>query len=411
TLAIPGFDQAATYTVELEHLAEPDAGDRNTRDNDFIARPLTDGNRLRPSDFNAVYRPVNTATVNPASGGRAFAQVVPGTVITSGMCQAVPLEAWTAQGQPASGMGLYAVSTAPDLLLVADCADVTMPVDSIAVDFTDGLGSVNLIAPAMGTQDIVLDGRTYTLGVQNNRRLRVENPDGSPYERAIPAGAPGALSGTAILRLVLPQILQAEETINVSVTGGRLACAVDFNDACEGGMLTTCGRDIDSPAGSAPTCNLQATAGNNFYEFQLLSDGSASLATVVFDGPNFDPVTVSWSAFTPASASIMYGDIAGYISYDGDQDFFRVDVTGVTNAGLDGFVDFPASPVDLRVSLERGNRTLPLGFSGENTDLVPCSGGATDDPDRNTCSQGALNDEGRGPQSTNQCAYQVSGNE
>ncbi|MEL6546340.1 MAG: hypothetical protein AAFQ82_17060, partial [Myxococcota bacterium] len=36
---------------------------------------------------------------------------------------------------------------------------------------------------------------------------------------------------------------------------------------------------------------------------------------------------------------------------------------------------------------------------------------ATDDPNRNTCSQGALNDEGRGPQSTNQCAYQVSGNE
>ncbi len=415
TLDIPGFDQTATYSIDLEHLQEPDNGDRGSRDSDFLARPLREDDDLSPNDFNADWRLINTATVTPASGGQPFAQVVPGTVLTPEVCQALPLEAWSGQGGLSNGN--FTVSAAGNIY--ADCADTTTPLDTTSVAFVNGVGSVNVIAPAAPTPlTLTVDGRTYQVSTDPTRALTIEGGGGGAFARAFPIGTPTIFSGTETLRLVFPAILQATEEIiatpSPSPTGAIIACASDFNGSCEGAGITPtgparCGRDLDTPPGSNTACTLPATAGNDFYAFQLVSDGDSNLVTVEFSSPTdaFDPVKVTFSAFQPASALTQFSDITGFISYDGDQDFFRVDVSGVARAGIDGYLNFPSSDVDLRVTMLRDGRgRVALGFSGENTDVIPCSVASTPS---NTCTQDALVNDAFGPQSTGACAYATQG--
>lgn len=411
TLDIPGFDQTSTYTIELEHLQEPDNGDRATRDNDFLPRPLREDDDLSPNDFNAEWRPINTATVTPASGGQAFAQVVPGTVLAPGTCQAVPLEAWTGQGGPSGGT--FTVSAVGNIFTDAACA--TAALDTTDIAFSMGAGEVYMVTPPAPTPlSLTVDGRTYEVSTDATRALTVEGDGAATFARAFPSGSGTTFSGTETLRLVFPAILQATEEIVATPTGGIIACASDFNSNCEGSGVTPtgparCGRDLDTPPGSDAACTLPATAGNNFYAFQVISDGGPDLVTVEFSSPTnaFDPVKVSFSAFTPASASTAFTDITGFISYDGDQDFFRVDVSGVANAGMDGYVNFVGSEVDLRATLFRGGSArVRLGFNGEDTDIIPCANAATAS---NTCIQNPLVNSGFGVESTGTCAYAVNG--
>lgn len=397
-LPIPGFNQSTSYSLSIRHRSEPDGGDRATRDNDFVARPLRDGDggNRNPNEFNPEYRMVSSAMISSPSGGSAFAQVVPGTVLNAGDCQALPLEAFNAQGVPSNGN--FTVSLTGNLF--ADCGNTGTPLDTTDVTFVDGVGSVNVVAPAAPmTLDIEVSGRTYFVPTRNGRSISLTGLSGPDFSRAFATG-----SGSATLRIELPSNPATPKVLSLAAAGGLVACAVDVDGNCEGQSGgTTC-----TPNG-ADACNIEAAGGNNSYDIRLIDDGAPGALVLTITDPEgeLDTARFRFSTFNPASATLMNNAIQGYISYDGDQDFFRVDVSGVIDAGLTGFVTYPASPVDLRVSLERGDRGVSLGDLDEEDDLDPCDPGSL--TPRNTCDQ-LEKDIERGPGAADaECAYTLTG--
>ncbi|MEL6761494.1 MAG: hypothetical protein AAFP04_13995, partial [Myxococcota bacterium] len=399
-LPIPGFNQSTSYSLSIRHRSEPDAGDRATRDNDFVARPLRDsdsgGGSRNSNQFNPEYRMVSSAMISSASGGSAFAQVVPGTVLNAGDCQALPLEAFNAQGAPSNGT--FTVNLAGNLF--ADCGNTGAPLGTTDVTFVDGVGSVNVVAPAAPmTLDIEVSGRTYFVPTRNGRSISLTGLGGPDFGRAFAAG-----SGSATLRIELPSNPTTPKVLSLEAAGGLVACTqlAENNENCENPTgATTC------TLNGAGMCNIEAGSGNNSYDIRLLDDGTPGPLVLTITDPEgeLDTARFRFSTFNPASATLMNNAIQGYISYDGDQDFFRVDVSGVADAGLTGFVTYPASQVDLRVSLERSDDGVSLGNLDEDDDLDPCDPGSL--TPRNTCTQ-LDKDLARGPNATDECNYTLT---
>lgn len=90
----------------------------------------------------------------------------------------------------------------------------------------------------------------------------------------------------------------------------------------------------------------------------------------------------------------------GYISYEGDQDFFNIDVTGVKGSGLTLRISMPASSVDIRiVATRRSDQGAGIPSSDTIDDCLNHScnhGGTCDTVNRHLCTQ-PIFDERVGP--------------
>lgn len=395
-LPIEGFDPSATYTLSLEHRAEPDDTDRTAPDNDFVPNPLGDEPSRDSEVYNPVYRNVSggSLSVVTASGGSRIVEVTPRTRATASTCNDVPLTGFDSRGD---ALNATIEVTSPNDI-VDNCTDLNVLLQPVDVVLAAGAGTVSVLAPPSGGLDIVTDG--YAQNVPNTGSFfRFQDGDtGNPAPRAFPA--PGS-SGP--IRIRLPSSVGSNTELSLTASGGgtntRVGCAEDFSESCPGNATGQC------PAGGAASCNVEVLAGRNYYDVQVFTDSpSGTPIELTVSGNGVNTTTHLISAYTAGSAVMSSFDISGYISYEGDQDFFEVPLPSIGPAGLDLYVQMAPSPLDLRVQARRDDRGNSRNLN-PNIDLAPCSPGTLNE--RNLCDQPAV-DFSLGPESTGECVYVTS---
>lgn len=438
TLDVKGFTDlpAVTYDLTIEHRVEPDAEDATNPDNNFFARPMQAENPGLAT-FSDHYRDVGGSFTpsGPAGSGTWFATMrVAGAiapyVTTPSACLTLTVEVYDDFGEarPAStdvtltdsGGGLFYQEG--DTACEGSAAPAPGP-------YPDGqLSALRTITGGSG------DICCYRFaGAENgDHTVRLEAAGGSAIEQAFPAtqsATPNVITFSAIDGDAAPRGFAIDDAaigLRANLVQAPSGAAQPFDGtilfspttpqtasvACASGIgcPSTAGTDPcpDNINDADGPCNAALTAQTE-YGVRLLADGSPGpVALQVSDqASNVLPATWVMAAFTPKQVvpnDIDTTWIQGYISYEGDQDFFAIPVDPIPDAGLTVRLKMAPSNVDIRLQTYRNGRGVaPAGLTNGDDDAVgvnttdlclsnSCPNGATCD-DRQLCSQPAINDE------------------
>jgi hypothetical protein len=221
-------------------------------------------------------------------------------------------------------------------------------------------------------------------------------------------------SGSAPVRIRLPSAVGAQTQIDLSASGGgQITCvAAGTNPTCPNDN----GPGYCKPVAGANSCYVIIPAGGQTFDVRVNfpSAGSPQTMTATW-GANTG--IFQWVVYTPGKAVSSGGtsppySIQGYLTYDGDQDFFEVrppNPPGLGAGGISIFVDFPASQVDIRAQATRGGGGAGVGRTDdecENGTNGECGGGgATCNTLRRTCVQAAFSRSAGPTTSSPECIY------
>ncbi len=391
-LAVPGYSlsDTFTYTLEFETKSEPDAADAAvTPDNEFVTEPLTPETDLSTSVTTP--RPlvagVDYVITAAASAGAGFVALADGEQVVAGTCESVAVYAFDAWGSPATGTTNVTLGGG----LVASCGGAT----STSITGATGtlyLDATALVADANHTVQITVDGNTVTqplpiIATAAMPSLTFSRADGGTFldfQPLAPGGVPQPRqlvvgTASAMYRVSVTPSSPGSATLQVAVASGSASLA------CGGNALDTV------PTFGAAACLWNIGAGAVSEDFQVRADANGLVVLYVTAGGGIAPATLVLGAYSGTQA-VASGWISGYLSYDGDQDFFSLPTPpGFTKGGATLSVRQSASPLDLRVALARGPSLRGVAYQGSGNDICDggCASGTCDT--RNQCTQTGLN--------------------
>ncbi len=341
---VAGYSATETYSLVLTHKAEPDLEDQNSEDNCYVGRPLyvvapnclTGQMQSYPDGIDKSGFFKRARAITPQGGwsssggtsGQSFALLNDSAGVAVGTCTALSLGVFDDHGSASSGS--FAMAAANGSLWLSDtCAAGANPVSgNVSLPGTTVYYAAPATAPA-GSYD------TLTIGTI---------PSYLPvYDTTAPAritlsGARSAtnnlLSGTITATLSAPTTTQVNLRVELlSGTGGSVCHAVPISaseEACPdigaGEVMTTPPGCPGSGAGSTD-CQLPIlTAGTN-YGFHVVPSSTSLVVvrvTAVSGSPAYVPATWVIASSSPSSFAVPSSTIEGFISYEGDVDFFAI---------------------------------------------------------------------------------------
>lgn len=405
------FEGANPYQLRLAHVTEPDGEDASaTPDNKFVARPL----RAQLSDFVDHYRTSFGKSVTPGSGTFRMG-VVPSSVIGASGCTQQTVTLYETTGVPLGAMATSSVAiTATNASLrEGGCSGAALASPRAT---TGGSFNIGVTPAAAGdvTLAIAVDGGASVqslLSTTAGEGIRFI-PRPTNASRSLPA------NGWSVpIAVSLPSPAGATTDVVLRASSGGVSCLdVSASDA------TRClnddgGADYCTVAPRAQ-CRIRYNAGGQNYNVRTYFTAANAPGYLYVNRGGDDVERYQWSVYTAGVAASSAYSITGWISYEGDQDFFELAPanSGLRGGGMTIFVDYPSSQVDIRASLFRGNRASSVGYGGSETiqeSCETCGGnslpGWTCYTPRQTCQQADFSDPNvmsAGPEATDaQCAY------
>ena len=387
-LEVPGYDFESDdrYTLQLDHRTEPDTYERTTPDNAFVERPLRARNR---NDFSPVYRTTGfTRDVVPASAGSPIA-TIPSSRIGSA-CSTQTVTVFDGFGEP--------------------LAAATVGLSATGATITDSCGGGAISSKATTTG-------TFTIGVTPSAddvviTTTVTTPAGGSPVTSYLTRSTGAINGITFAGNVergVPQgsvsdVVQVRLPANAGSGGQDVVLQASAGAAilCGSGG-TTClnddgGADYCDITTGAPSCRVRLAAGGNNFPVRVRFDNTGIGYIYVLDTATQE--RFQWTVFSAGHANATSYSITGYLSYDGDQDFFQIDppASGLGPGGMTIFLRYPQSQVDIRASVIRGDRAVGVGYGGDEDiqeSCETCDDGAavpwSCNTQRQTCRQDLIN--------------------
>lgn len=406
---IPGFSDIDPYTIELRHKAEPDPGDlAASPDNNFVPRP----NQVIPDppgpprlvghdEFFNHFRSDEATTGSAGSGTDSFVAFANGTIIPAGTCGNVNVAGFDSSGQPASGVTVTLSGS-----FVDNCTNLN-PQAAHTISGTTGTISYNAPAsPALAqTVSATVGGtaRNLALPVGSAGTLTLNNP---PRSMTVS-------STSSVITVALPSAAASVKLLELTGQGVDVGCtqAAPSDTTCPNAASVTGGTACTFNAGLS-TCRIAIAAGQTTYNLAAFSGASAGpVAMTIRDvsaSNNLGSITWIGSVMTQGSVSLSSPfSVQGYISYEGDNDFFRVPLpAGFGKGWLDITLTYPASQVDLRVNAFRGGYGAGIGIDADPDQdqcTLGCNPGSCDN--RQQCSQSAYSSVTQGGSTS--CVYMV----
>jgi len=401
-LDLPGYSLSAPYTLHLEHRLEPDLVDRGlTPDNIFFVRPLDP--KLTVASFKKQPRVIGAGDYvkTDGTGGHAFVDLGAGTYALAGVgtCSLLTLRGFDASGAPVAGTTVDLTPSAGQV--GADCATLQGLGAPLTVALAATTATFAYQGPATplqsGSLGASVGGVGYalalsTLGQADGALAFTSNTNGL-VPRALVQG-----TTSPTVRITLPADVAAPRRLSLVATNATVACVNSSLGVCQNlvgppsGVSVPC-VPVLAGAAARSACQVQIVSGRA-YDVQLRAQGVGLVTLRVDDDTGvLASATYVGSAATPMTLST--GWIAGYISYDGDQDFFTLPLDGVLANFPKGVLSvslrMAASPVDIRMAVTRG---LPGGYltvdgsaRADQCQSGSCSVGVCDP--RGQCRQGA----------------------
>ncbi len=376
---VEGSSLTQKYTLTLLQREEPDAVDASVNyDNNFLSYPIRPGrNGPRRDDFRRAgkERTVGSGdyTSNGGSAGPAIAYPVAGQVLSASTCSDVNIEAIDGLGAALeTGVVTITASTGD---FVENCAAQVSAGLTTSIILGTPPNTVAYLAPAAGPL-------TFTLDVDSAQAVMSTLPVGAPangtivYSDGNSGAAPRGMATTATLAVTVG--LQAPpvqtQLLNLSVSDGAGIVCADVLPDSDGNPTDNCNFPVPATAftGTPCTrtpqaaCQMAVTAGSPGANISIskASAGAFTLSTstlaAAFD-EKFHAV-----AYTGAQLNTTTS-IEGYISYAGDNDFFRIPLSGFpVGGGFTIHVSMPASDVDIRANVYRGDAGAGTGVRGDD---------------------------------------------
>ncbi len=406
-LDVPGYDftKANPYRLTIEHIAEPDPGDAaNPPDNRFLSRPFD----ADAGDFSPRWRDVTggDVIVQPSNPGSPMAVARAASVVngTAASCTTVTLDVYDGLGRANATSRTIDLSGSGGATFEATCGNGTPTTQVVATGASTTVGLVNT-----GGGAVTLTASIGGVGVSSYLPTTNATNFQSQANTAAQRGA-AADSASAAVRVRLPAVVGSATTINlVASGGGQITCvAAGTNPNCPNDDTTA---DYCDPTAGQPDCHVIIPTGGQTVDVRVNfpNPGAPQTLTATWGGSNTG--IFQWVVYTPGEAVSSGGgppySIQGFISYDGDQDFFEVvppNPPGLGAGGITIFVDFPASEVDLRAQATRGGGGAGVG---NNNDVCEegCGGGGTCNTQRQTCRHAAFNESAGPTASDPECVY------
>jgi hypothetical protein len=402
TLDRPGYSSTDTYTLALTQVVEPDAEDRLDPDNRFVSRPLAVG--VGRGNLFDHARPI-TPTVSGGTGGAAFVRLAAGSVATVGACVTLGLEAYDALGQPATGTTQVTLAASDTTaVLAASCggAALTGPL-SISGD----TGSVAYTAGA--TADL---GTTLTTTVASPAVLALGTlaaaatplafvASSTPLPRRVAQGL-----RSDVVRLQLPPAVATPIVLQVASTNGTVACARAVAGVCPAPSPAPAG--LTNPCvgtlGQKASCQIVIASGQT-YDLVVSPTALGLVALTASDPAAVLPPATWVAAVTTPLGLTASSPGTGLLTYEGDQDFYTIPLSGFPGAGMTVTFDMPASSIELRVLATRADHGAGAQAAQRDDCPTGCDGGGQCDPTRKTCNQAAFHFQYGAAASTPSCLW------
>ncbi|MBI5510544.1 MAG: hypothetical protein HY903_17445 [Deltaproteobacteria bacterium] len=403
---VPGFSATVPYTLTLTHKAEPDLGDRSNEDNCYVPRPLfTDyvtcngGNPAYNQDgvdkdgfFKRARTVSGNITTDPGStGGHSFALLsgpASATAAAIPACTALSFVVFDDTGTSASGVSFdLALAGGGSLWLDSACSatpftgPVSLPATAVYYlpPTTDPAGKyVTITATDTAASPVSVDSYlpVYLATSAAPVRIAVTGP------RSVIDGSPTPVMSATVSSA--PAALLALGFQVVSGSGGTV-CDVPAsspNCANAGAVSSMC----PDAAPASGDCQLPIPSGATSVNFELYASG-VGLTVFKISGPaGYVPRT--WVLASIGPASIVYaGSVTGegFISYEGDSDFFKIPLGASAGMGLGHMtatLTYTGS-VQLRVAITRNSSDSGFcryncGIAVTGSNCTPCQepGGA-----------------------------------
>ncbi len=367
-LDLPGFD-GTPYTLRIVHAAEPDPADKTAAESELVAAPRA----ATLSDFVARRRAValDSTITDPNAGANGFATLRPGVVAPPGACTPIVIDAFDAGGTVAAGpvtVTLAASAGTP----VGDCTN-RLPIGSLTVTGGSATAALDVAAGTLAG-DVTLVSSGAGLDTVTDR-LSVAAA-GTPMLGVSAAGRRALLGQPYAVTVSIPQARASTLAVTLSASTGLTLQQVDART----GGYCTCGVDCSSSCGVIP-------AGQTSVRVFAVG-ASTGAGTVTAQAPGYG--SASWTFAVNARRTLTVSvPVSGYISYDGDQDWFVIDAGAFPKSSVRLAVSYPASPVDIRFQVRRGATATGFGRT-DDTSGNGCGEGGSADTVRNTCNYSAL---------------------
>jgi len=429
TLPRQGYSATGTYTLEVVHKAEPDSEDALNPDNKFVSRPLMPN--LQEGDFRAHARTI-TPTISGGTGGAAFVAVgVPsgqsGTYAVVSTCVVLPLFAFDALGAAATGSTSVTLTPSDATAAVsADCTGTKPAAGPLTTSITGATGTVGYWAGAAAAATTL----TTSVGGVAAVQALATVPSGTTGisfvagSAALPRRLGVGLRSPAPVRLLVPTNVTATKVFALDTLGkANFVCHTAVGSACPGatGLTNPCGTALTG-AGAKTACQVAITTGQT-YDLDLAATSAGLVTLTATDtAATLAPTTFVATATTPQG--LTTATASGYLSYEGDEDFFTIPVGSFPIAGLTLTVDMAASPLDLRVNaarfdplygIDRGSSARavacddPLLCAVDDCASRTCESPGTCNAARKTCDQPTMH-QSNGPAGTPpQCVWVAPG--
>ncbi len=345
TLPIAGYDfeKSSPYTLLIRHKLEPDVLERTAPDNRFLSRPFD----AEESDFAPVYRNVTAgSTIVPGADGQPMAVARPGSTVGTSGCTTVNLDLFDGRGAPLAGSHSIGV-TAAGGTVQRSCSD-TAASPFASTGATTAIGVLSSGGPV-----------TLTATVDGTGSVSSQLPNGNAllFRSSVPnqAAARGVAEGSAsdVVRIILPATSGTDTQLELQMSAGTVLCA-NTDPANANNCLYANGSGYCTPtAPGLSNCRVTIPAGQLVYDVRAIfpTEGPPQTMTVT----NIGNQMFQWVVY--GAGSIVTNDnttIQGYLSYDGDQDFFQIVPAGVGPGGVTIRLSYPASEIDIRAQATRG---------------------------------------------------------
>lgn len=365
---VPGstVDQSAAqnYTLTLAQQLEPEGpgqgSDADNPDNNFIQFPfLPGGAEVRRSDIsNGVFRNVGGTSISTAAAVTGIAYPAPAAPLTAGMCNTVGLVGLDGQGAPLAANQLFDLSsTLPLGALVANCTDA-LPVEITSVS-VGATGSFGLVLPAIPPATIL------TLGAGTAQVEATLQTATAAYFRY--TSTTRGFSSNAVLPVTVGYGTSnaSARTVTVSASnGGQVACVEQLeNDGTPTGNCAWAAAAGRCGLTAIASCDVPIAIGDTTADIELSKTGGAGAVTLrMSDGTTVDP---GFQAVAYVGNRLSPVSVTGFISYAGDNDFFRIPLQPgqfATGGGFTVRLQMAPSPVDIRASGLRGGGGASIGL-------------------------------------------------
>ena len=418
---VAGFSPTIPYTLTLTHKVEPDPGDATNEDSCYQPRPLF--NTYFECRTGGVYGPEITADPDEGPGIEAFfkqidagtRKILSGTATTGGgapssgfamltgpmnappgapgptNCTKMSFQVYDNKGQPTTTPDTFALNVSsgtlwPNANCSLDTPTPTLLPASVSLPTTDVYYEAPTVANAPTSKYV-----TVTVGgIESYLPVAATQP---PQLSVSGSHASYMGSPTANLTAAIPSAQAGRTDLLVEVltaNGGSICTQSATSSDCPNVGTGGLARPPACPktgAGSA-SCQLPIAAAGTTYGFKVVPSAIGLVALRISDTQvPARWVPTSWVVAGQGQRTFAYSGSAtghGYISYEGDNDFFTIPIPSdlAVPGGMTLDVNY-TGPVQLRVAVTRESGDGQFdggGIATKDYCSSPCSR-----PDVNEC--------------------------